>query len=78
MIEYSQNKWVEVLTNGPSKICGTQSLKILSDIVCLSRPHYFKIFKGRPPQILLGPFLSTLTQIYLSFVNCFSYFLILE
>ena len=25
---------------------------------CLSRPYYFKFFKGSLPQILLGPFLN--------------------
>ena len=33
---------------------------ILSDMVCLGRPYHFKFFKGCLPQILLGPFLSTL------------------
>ena len=31
--------------------------------VCLSRPYYFKFFKGCLPHILLGPFLNTLTHI---------------
>ena len=30
--------------------------------VCLGRPYHFKFFKGCLPQILLGPFLNTLTQ----------------
>ena len=38
--------WVKVFKNGPSKICGRQPLKV---------------FKGYLPQILLGPFLNTLT-----------------
>ena len=33
-------------------------------MVCLGRPHHFKIFKDCLPQILLGPFLNTLTYIY--------------
>ena len=44
-------------------------------MVCLSRPHRFKIFKGHIiskflifficfPQILLGPFLNTLSQVF--------------
>ena len=35
----------------------------LSDMVCLSRPYHFKFFKSCISQILLGPFLNTLTQI---------------
>ena len=30
--------------------------------MCLRRPYHFKFFKGCLPQILLGPFLNTLTQ----------------
>ena len=52
-------KWVMVFKNGPSKICGREPLKNWSDMVCLSRPYHFKIFKGCLPQILLGPFLNT-------------------
>ena len=37
---------------------------ISSDTVCLSRPHHFKFFKGCLPQILLGPFLNTLSKIF--------------
>ena len=32
-------------------------------MVCLGRPHHFRFFKGSPPQILIGPFLNTLTHI---------------
>ena len=35
-------------------------------MVCLSRPYHFKFFKGCLPQISLGPFLNTLSQISLS------------
>ena len=52
-------KWDKVFKNGPSKICGRQPLK-----------NPFKFFKGCLPQILLGPFLNTLSQISL-----FTYFL---
>ena len=31
-------------------------------MVCLGRPYRFKFFKGCLPQILLGLFLNTLTQ----------------
>ena len=40
-------------------------------MVCLSRPYHFKFFKGCLPQILLGPFLNTLTQIILSSLALF-------
>ena len=33
-------------------------------MVYLSRPYHFKFFKGCLPQILLGPFLNTLSQIF--------------
>ena len=36
--------------------------KIWRDMVCLRRPYPFKYFKGRLPQILLGLFLNTLSQ----------------
>ena len=32
-------------------------------MVCLGRPYHFKYFIGCLPQILLGPFLNTLTHI---------------
>ena len=34
-------------------------------MVCLSRPYSFKFFKGCLPQILLGPFLNTLSHFIL-------------
>ena len=37
--------------------------KIWSDMVCLSRPYHFKFFKACLLQVLLCPFLSTLTQL---------------
>ena len=45
------NKWDKVSKNGPSKIYGRQPL------------YPFKIFKGWLPQIFLGPYMNTLTQI---------------
>ena len=36
-------------------------------MVCLSRPHRFIFFKGCLPQVLLGPFLNTLTHIIIQF-----------
>ena len=39
--------------------------KIWRDMVCLSiSPYHFKFFKDYLPQILLGPFLNTSSQIY--------------
>ena len=38
--------------------------KIWRDMVCLRRPYRFKFFKCFLPQVLLGPFLSTLSQIF--------------
>ena len=57
------NKWGVVFKNGPSKICGRQSLKIWIDIVC----------KGCLPLILLSPFLNTLTHLSNFFAAYFSY-----
>ena len=34
-------------------------------MVCLGRPHQFKFVKGCFAQLLLGPFLNTLSQMYL-------------
>ena len=58
--------WVKVTKNGLSKICGRQPLKIWCNIVCLNRPYHFIFFKGCRclPQILLGPFLNTLTHMF--------------
>ena len=53
------NKWVKVFKNGPSKICGRQLLKSLR---WYGLPKHFKIFKGYPSQILLGPFLNTFSH----------------
>ena len=38
--------------------------KVVLSNNCLSRPYYFKVFKGCLPQILLCPFLNTLSQIF--------------
>ena len=45
--------WVKVFKNGPSKICGRQPFIIKN----------FKWYQGCLPQILLGPFLKTLTYL---------------
>ena len=57
--------WVKVFESRSSKICKRQPLINLAD-------HYhFKFFKGCLPQILLGPFLNTLTYInHLYKANC--------
>ena len=38
--------------------------KIWDDMVCLSRPYHLRFFKGCFPQILLDPFVNTLTHIF--------------
>ena len=38
-------------------------------MISLSRPYRFKIFKRCLPQILLGPFLNTLTHLLLEIQN---------
>ena len=58
----------KVFKNGPSKTCGRQPLKNLKryDLlkICFSWPYHFKFFKGCLPQILLSPFLNTLSHIF--------------
>ena len=39
--------------------------KMLRDMICLSRPYPFKFFRDCLSQILLGPFLKTLSQVLL-------------
>ena len=56
-------KWDKVFKNGPSKTCGRQPLKNLIWF-CPSRPYISKFLKDRFPQVLLGPFLNTLLQIF--------------
>ena len=58
-----RNIWIKVFKIGPIKICGRQLLKNLNWMACLRRP-YSKFIKGCLPQILLGPFLKTLTQMW--------------
>ena len=58
-----RNIWDKLFKNRASEICGRQRLKIRSDMICLSRPYHFKIFKGCLPQILLGPFLNTCSHL---------------
>ena len=53
----------EAFKHEPGKICGRQSSRNWSNMVCFSRPYHFKFFKGCLPQILRGPFLNTLSQI---------------
>ena len=56
------DRWDKLFKNGPSKICGRQSLKKLKGYFCLSKPYPSKFFTGCLPQILLGPFLNTLSK----------------
>ena len=51
----------ESIQEWTSKTCGRQSS-------CLSRPYPSKSFKGCLPQILLGPFLNTLSHIWKQFL----------
>ena len=52
----SNQIWGEVFTNGPSKICGRQSLKNLKEY----GGGFLKEFeRGCLPQILLDPFLNS-------------------
>ena len=44
-------------------------------MVCLSRPYHFKFFKGCLRQILLGPFLNTLTHLFLNFIILMAFLL---
>ena len=71
--------WDKVFKNRQSKICGRQLLKIWRNMVCLSRPYPFKLFKGCFPQILLGPLFHTLSHVVLaqSVAEC-SRFLVFE
>ena len=49
--------------NGPNKICGRVSLKNLKGYGLLKQTICLRILKDCLPQILLGPFLNTLSQI---------------
>ena len=60
---FQLKKWVKVFKNGPRKIYRRQPLKNLKGYGLLGRPYYFKFLKECLPQILLGPFWNTLTQI---------------
>ena len=58
--------WDREFKKGRSKICGRQSLKNLKGYGLPKADHApFKFFKGCLPQILLGPFLNTWTQLIL-------------
>ena len=54
-----KDKCDKVPKNRPSRICGRQTLKNLKGYGLLYIP--FKNFKGRLTQILLSPFLNTLS-----------------
>ena len=61
------NKWIKVFKNGQSKICGRQPL------TNLRVDHITTNFLKTIPQILFGPFLSTLTAMLFKTLvnNCF-------
>ena len=52
----------------PNQTKPRQPLKTFK-MVCLSRPYPFKFFKGCFPQILLGPFLNTLSHMKMFFLH---------
>ena len=58
-----KNVWVKVFRNGPNKNCGRQPLKIFKWYGLPKQTKSLQIFKGCHPQVLLGPFLNTLTHI---------------
>ena len=50
------------IANG-SKYSRMYQVKFVENMVFLSKPYHFKLFKGFFPQISLGPFLNTLSKI---------------
>ena len=62
------NIWVKVFKNGPKYLWKTAFKKFQTNQICLGRPYHFKISKGCLPQILLGPFLNTLTNLFVNFL----------
>ena len=56
MSVFTMMKWDKVFENGPSKICRRQPLKNLK---------WFKFLECCLPQVLLDPFLNTLSQMLL-------------
>ena len=63
--ELSKYIWVKVFKNGQSENCGRQPLKNFKGYDPLRQTIIIQIFKGCLPQILLGPFLNTLTYLML-------------
>ena len=63
----SENSWVLMFSGGTERDewpeLGIVLKKNKSLYFLLSRPYHFKFFKGCLPQILLGPFLNTLTKL---------------
>ena len=67
------NNWDKVFKNGPSKICGRPPLKNLMRYGLPKADHTtFKFFKGCLPQILLGPFMNTSSQLWMT-LFCIQY-----
>ena len=63
-----ESSLIELLDCNEPEICDIRMKllsKIIDNIKCLGRPYHFEFFKSCLPQILLGPFLNTLTQILL-------------
>ena len=64
-INITYHIWDKVFKNGLSKICGRQPIKYLKEYGLLKQT--FKFFKGCLPNILLGPFSNTLSNIFNEF-----------
>ena len=59
----TNGSWSRYLRIDQVKFVEDSFQKIWSDMVYIGRPYYFKIIKGYVPQVLLVPFLYTLTQV---------------
>ena len=58
-----RNIWDKVFKNGPNKVCRRQSLKNLKGYGLLKQTISLQFFKGCLQQVLLGPFLNTLSHL---------------
>ena len=61
ILSIGMKKWDKVFKNGPNKIFGRQPLKKLKGLWSAEAEKN----KGCLPQILLGPFLNTFSQMFL-------------
>ena len=58
----TESEWDKVFKNRQSKTCGRQPLKKLMGYDLFKQTISLQIFKGSLLQILLGPFLNTLSR----------------